>query len=152
ASPTEVVATSSEAITGGDTNNVTLSSTMPYRAVGFLSFPNAQCSATAIQRDVILTAAHCFYNNGGVTHAQAKAGAITFHLLINSSTGPVDINGGAGIASREFATLATADIRDGDGQTAEKNRFADLGIVLLTRNLTTQELPNVSPVELFNPF
>src|SRR5260221_13267590 len=48
-------------IVDGDTRVVTFSQNMPERAVGFITADGAMlCTGTPIQRDVILTAGHCF--------------------------------------------------------------------------------------------
>jgi V8-like Glu-specific endopeptidase len=56
--------TSDEAVTGGDTRDVTISAQLPETAVGRIVTPTGgSCSSSMIGRGVVLTAAHCFCNS-----------------------------------------------------------------------------------------
>lgn len=123
-------------IAGGNTAVVTNSSAMPEAAVGVVSPPPGyptSCSGTAIQRDVILTAAHC------LCISPVQAGQINFRL-------PTPVGAGTTVPSKGFSTHGTLDECDGDTSLNDHSKTRDLGVVFLSRNLTVAELPDVAPV------
>ncbi len=124
-----------EAIQGGFTVNVTNSTSLPEAAVGYLTNQTTgfNCSASVIQRDLILTAAHCV--------CQATAGPFTFML-----PGVINPNGSNNIGATYLDFHGTKGNCDGDTKITDKGKTRDLALLTLNRNLSPQELVGVLPV------
>src|SRR6266542_1284089 len=128
-------------ITDGDTTTVTLSQNLPERAVGFITVNGAlRCTATPIERNVILTAGHCFCTIGNTPPS-----AISFHLF--DATGADVGLTKSGITATGFQFTVSPDIcRNARNDQSEPDSRRDLAVVFLSQNLNVAELPGVLDV------
>jgi hypothetical protein len=160
--PAERPGSSSDAVfqTPGDGNNglyggpwvfdTTSSTALPAAAVGRLdglaAVGGGSCSATAIQRDVILGAAHCF-----CPFDSTALDATNYVFWTPQMGGTPATNGVPGKGTVGYTIFNKDNCEDGGASLAtDGNR--DLAIMLLSRNLTTAELPEVLPVYTFGDF
>ncbi len=117
--------------------NSMASTTLPAVAVGRLA-GLSNCSATVIERDVILTAAHCFcpFDNNAL-----DATNYTFTL---PGVAPIP-----GVGTAGFRIFNTDNCETGRASLATDGN-ADLAIMKLSRNITFAELAQVMPVYTFS--
>ncbi len=118
------------------------STSLPAAAVGILARGGSnKCSVVAIQRNVILTAGHCFcpFDANALNAAN-----YTFQLPATMAA-PVAGTGTAGAKMHD-----TDNCDGGAGLATDAN--ADLGLMFLARNLTLTELPQAMPVYTFGDF
>lgn len=140
AGSTQVAAVSAP-ITGGDAHDVTHSDSMPERAVPKVLIKNiANCSGTVIQRDVVLTAAHCFCASG-ITPDLITV-RLPYRDPANAGTWNFAEKSVKGYLVKEFPD----GICNSNGNVPEGPQYSDLAVVFLTKNLDTTELPEVLPV------
>lgn len=135
-----------EAVHDGDTKVVTYDESLPARAVGWLSFPTGRnCTGTLIERDRVLTAYHCV---AGTTLAQAQAGQIKFHLYYQTVNVWGDLDGASGVPSIGYYYHASSGLIANPQTASGSDRYADLAVILLNRNLTPQEAPKIPHVQI----
>ena len=132
-------ATTSTPITGGDSANASFVTTLPEAAVGSLLIPlpggkTSGCSGTLILRNVVLTAAHCFVNNGAFVSGVGS----TFTLPIPPNTFQT-FNVGS------FQAIIV-DIANQGNNPSETDSQQDIAVAFLTTNVTTTQLPNLPDV------
>lgn len=133
----DALATGTQAIQGGDTTDVTHSTSLPEVAVPIvfptdtLPIEKGFCSASIIQRDIVLTAAHC------VCPSATKAADISVSL---DRIGTVAVRR---VFQDDHANTAGLC---GSGSLKDSDKTKDLSILVLERNLTEAELPGVMPV------
>lgn len=124
-------------IAGGNTVFATFSKDMPEAAVGLLRTTGGGiCSASVIQRDLILSAAHCVCSN---PNAQRDFWLPTF---------PTDANGNATTIPIAGQPLwwGTESTCDGKKGISDKGKTRDLALMFLSRPIAVSELPSVMPV------
>jgi hypothetical protein len=142
----EPVATTTAAVSGGDSTNVNRATTLPDRAVGRLLVPKpagfssngGACSGTFIQRNLVLTAAHCFANPNTFIN-NLPPSAITFVLPLPS-----------GLSSQFTATSYSARFAGNGNQllnfSVEDVAQTDMAVVLVTPSVTAAQLPGIPAV------
>lgn len=129
---------SQQAIAGGDTSNVTASTSMPEAAVGYLTSSSSRCSGSVIKRDVVLTAAHCVCKSPNASY--------TFFLPTIPGF-PT-----AGVSVKGLAAHGTKEVCDADPEIGDKGHTRDLAVLFLSRNLFVAEVPKVLPVYTWGDF
>ncbi len=137
----ESTVSTSSAITGGGSTNVTFATTLPERAVGQLQFPDVPgggCSGTLILRNVVLSAAHCFVRSKGFLPENTKG--INFVLPIPPNAFPkFSVDHYHAITSDLAADIM--GVFNSDGQADQ-----DLAVAFLTTNVSVAQLPDLPDI------
>lgn len=141
----ETTNAAAEAISGGDTRDVTLSLLLPERAVGQLrrnSGPNdnGQCSSSVIARDTVLTAAHCFCR-ANKQSLDTSLNDFAFFLPLPASSKQLQLS----VISIDLKYFNTVDSLC-NTSSDEERAVSDLAIVKLQRSITVQELPQLEQI------
>lgn len=134
------------AITDGDSADVTTANTLPERAVGALSIPfpgtntTNTCSGTLVLRNVVLTAAHCFVNNGKFIPSPLVGTAKFILPLANGTPATIPML----TYQATITDLSNVNVNGNTG-LSESDADQDLAVVFLQRNVTQAEVPDPLP-------
>jgi hypothetical protein len=116
---------------------------MPLTPVGFVNIsgsPGVSCSATLIERDVVLFAAHCFCQNG-TQMGNIPSSSITFQIPATGDQPNVDP-----IAAKAHWLTGFSDDCNNGGSPAGWEAVRDLACAQLSKKVPFSAVPAVVPV------